>query len=361
MKKVGRNDECPCGSGKKYKKCCLDLHRGPAVHADRDEQGRLTGRPEIETVHPSTGQRFVATGTGVSWAPATQTRHEFYIQGLRRAFGKDWHESQQALPETDRHPVELWNAQFEALKAGKIDGAPIERESATRFSAPMTSDVMALLCLGYDTYTVQHAAKMHEDLRKRLKDRDQFQGARYELAIAAVFARAGYEIEWIRDLSRPRPEFKARHRSSGSSLVVEAKSRHRKGVLGRPGQPPTRGELELDVSRLMRRALKKETDGLPYVICLDLNMPTDQHAEIDPFIHDVYEKVLFPFSYDSTGEPDPFSGLLVTNYSWHWGGQTPPDTPALLAFRGDEAAASVPLKEFELIVEAVFQYGQVPA
>ena len=22
-KKVGRNDPCPCGSGKKYKKCCL--------------------------------------------------------------------------------------------------------------------------------------------------------------------------------------------------------------------------------------------------------------------------------------------------------------------------------------------------
>jgi uncharacterized protein YecA (UPF0149 family) len=23
-KKVGRNDPCPCGSGKKYKKCCID-------------------------------------------------------------------------------------------------------------------------------------------------------------------------------------------------------------------------------------------------------------------------------------------------------------------------------------------------
>jgi uncharacterized protein YecA (UPF0149 family) len=22
-KKVGRNEKCPCGSGKKYKKCCL--------------------------------------------------------------------------------------------------------------------------------------------------------------------------------------------------------------------------------------------------------------------------------------------------------------------------------------------------
>jgi len=25
--KVGRNDPCPCGSGKKFKKCCLDLQR----------------------------------------------------------------------------------------------------------------------------------------------------------------------------------------------------------------------------------------------------------------------------------------------------------------------------------------------
>src|SRR5438034_5220452 len=24
---TGRNDPCPCGSGRKYKKCCLDKHR----------------------------------------------------------------------------------------------------------------------------------------------------------------------------------------------------------------------------------------------------------------------------------------------------------------------------------------------
>jgi SEC-C motif len=27
MAKVGRNDPCPCGSGKKYKKCCLETER----------------------------------------------------------------------------------------------------------------------------------------------------------------------------------------------------------------------------------------------------------------------------------------------------------------------------------------------
>ena len=27
-KSVGRNDQCPCGSGKKYKKCCLNEETG---------------------------------------------------------------------------------------------------------------------------------------------------------------------------------------------------------------------------------------------------------------------------------------------------------------------------------------------
>ena len=27
MEKIGRNAPCPCGSGKKYKKCCLSLHQ----------------------------------------------------------------------------------------------------------------------------------------------------------------------------------------------------------------------------------------------------------------------------------------------------------------------------------------------
>jgi tetratricopeptide (TPR) repeat protein len=27
MAKIGRNDPCPCGSGKKYKRCCLPVHQ----------------------------------------------------------------------------------------------------------------------------------------------------------------------------------------------------------------------------------------------------------------------------------------------------------------------------------------------
>ena len=31
-KKIGRNDPCPCGSGKKYKDCCLNTGRYETTH-----------------------------------------------------------------------------------------------------------------------------------------------------------------------------------------------------------------------------------------------------------------------------------------------------------------------------------------
>jgi uncharacterized protein YecA (UPF0149 family) len=41
MKKYGRNEPCPCGSGKKYKKCCLLTHKAPVggtlVYTDLDD------------------------------------------------------------------------------------------------------------------------------------------------------------------------------------------------------------------------------------------------------------------------------------------------------------------------------------
>ncbi len=43
-KKVGRNDPCPCGSGKKYKKCCLQHHEKAVSFLDPkdvEEQQRI--------------------------------------------------------------------------------------------------------------------------------------------------------------------------------------------------------------------------------------------------------------------------------------------------------------------------------
>ena len=53
MEKTGRNDPCPCGSGKKYKKCCLPKHEAEerlraagqqAEHEERAAAHRLSLR-----------------------------------------------------------------------------------------------------------------------------------------------------------------------------------------------------------------------------------------------------------------------------------------------------------------------------
>jgi len=54
VRKVGRNDPCPCGSGLKYKKCCLNkdqpnFHRLKEKYL-RDYKIRLKGKEDIEAI-----------------------------------------------------------------------------------------------------------------------------------------------------------------------------------------------------------------------------------------------------------------------------------------------------------------------
>lgn len=52
--KVGRNDPCPCGSGKKHKKCCLKKKEGPLVSMKRTYEKRyrikFKSRAEVEGI-----------------------------------------------------------------------------------------------------------------------------------------------------------------------------------------------------------------------------------------------------------------------------------------------------------------------
>lgn len=38
MNTVGRNDPCPCGSGKKFKKCCIDKPSPTRIALLQDEE-----------------------------------------------------------------------------------------------------------------------------------------------------------------------------------------------------------------------------------------------------------------------------------------------------------------------------------
>lgn len=58
--KIGRNDPCPCGSGKKYKKCCIDkIPAHPRVHPDKPAI-KLKSAADIEGIRRA-GELVLAT------------------------------------------------------------------------------------------------------------------------------------------------------------------------------------------------------------------------------------------------------------------------------------------------------------
>jgi hypothetical protein len=243
--KVGRNDPCRCGSGKKYKRCCLDKDRMSEVSdlGARDEQGRVLGRPLIDTVWQ--GKRVRAVGSRIYFRPEQETKQEFFVHVMAHTvtetLGDDWKRKQDALPEDKRHPLALWTDAWDAMRRDHGATAPDRKdEGGGQYSSEATGDALALLTTAYDVYTLRHAGAIDagDPIIKRLGQRDQFQGARYELAVAAIFVRAGYRIEWLIDVTRRLPEFIARRQGSVVEIAVEAKSRPRPGLLGRGGERP---------------------------------------------------------------------------------------------------------------------------
>jgi hypothetical protein len=59
MEKPGRNDRCPCGSGKKYKKCCLPKDEAKADVALADEAAEpITRRPDVDSLKNALAERL---------------------------------------------------------------------------------------------------------------------------------------------------------------------------------------------------------------------------------------------------------------------------------------------------------------
>ena len=51
MAKSGRNDPCPCGSGNKYKKCCLTKHEAAEREGQVEAEAERAARAEAHRLH----------------------------------------------------------------------------------------------------------------------------------------------------------------------------------------------------------------------------------------------------------------------------------------------------------------------
>lgn len=135
MIKVGRNEYCPCGSGKKYKKCHGDLARLDRVYSaiaaapvmlarhkaaeqQRIEQQGL-GKPII-AARMDNGHQFVAVRNRLLYSKKWKTFHDFLGDYLKGILGTEWGNAELLKP-FDRSTAPHPSLVSQALRAAAPD------------------------------------------------------------------------------------------------------------------------------------------------------------------------------------------------------------------------------------------------
>lgn len=330
--RVGRNDPCHCGSGKKYKKCHLNKDTSSDVPPEiikhfqkviaRQEYLKQAGI-HINYVKPIMfkGKRVFALGSKIyPNCPPNETFHTFIIQILKETINLDWFREQAKLLPEERHYISLcleklgeWIARNEKTAERVKDGV---------WGATPDGYSKSLLLLAFDVCSLIHTHSLPPQLLERLKSRDQYQGARYEIAIAAIFARLNCEIQFTDEQSKSKHcEFIATHRPTNTSLAVEAKSRHRAGVIHQLGflaplEKLLSGRL---IRRLFNDALEQNPKDIPFAIFIDVNSPITPDVPMDekPWVKDV-KKMVDKRLESVTPQEYPLSAVFFTNFSFHY-------------------------------------------
>jgi len=301
------------------------------------------------------GKRVRGVGGKVFERPIEETHDDFLIRHLGYLLGADWVKDQRQLPLGKRHIIMQWR---HAVSIEKDLAIPADSDPNLVVGVSPTGSLQALITLADDLYRLCLVGQLANEILTRLRDLHQFQGVRYEIAIAASMVRAGFKISWL-ESNETHAEFTAFLLESGETIIVEAKSRHRPGVLHEPGDVTDFSRLKADIDVLYRRALKKPMDGFPYLIAIDVNLPlTKRQSETFPsWLADVLQ--LSQRGPKPTEEkPSQEFFLALTNYGWHYFGDQPAP-PHELLYILPEWASMVPKDKRTLsaVFRAFDRYG----
>jgi len=380
--KIGRNDPCPCGSGKKYKYCCYKkvipiftkLESAPELEELRKRCELESMERKIRYLEPLgiyvdfvkpliyDGGKWWSLNDKVYYNhPANETFHEFIIKVLCQTLGEQWRREQADLPEEQQHFIyHCWLKFNEWAQRNAV----AENKIGNIYSNSPDGWTKSLLSLAFDVASIIHKEHMPIKLLNRLKNKAEYQGARYEVAIAAIFARLGFKLQFLdeQETVGSHPEFIANDVQSGESIAVEAKSKHREGVIHVPGKVQTQDELlRGDIQLLYRHALKQNPGNIPFLIFIDLNAPPSPNINwkskkwFADIIHTMDKQSVY-----SDINPDPCTGIAYTNYSYHY--QTDQE-----ALGGEHVLSMAMYPRFTLQTQTLYKletalshYGEIP-
>lgn len=313
LKKVNFEKLCECGSKKPFGICCgftlkqiaaqqFDKIKFPAPELMNFRLGDVICRNVWNAIH----QR-----------PKNEHLHEFIINVLLWTLGQKWHEEQIKKPTEEQHIIMRWlRARYDFLTNALSIGLPVNS-----YIVP-TGEVREIVSLAADVYYLQLVHELPRYLVERLKSYDEFQGVRYELAVAASLVRAGFDITWKKSMKGQKcHEFDAMHKFTGEEISIEAKSRRRPGTLHQKGEMPDLNKVKADIFSLYNQAMEQNPMNKPFGIFIDINVPhqPNSHVTEKTWVADIMTKLEIKGD-EIFGSIIP-TFVAITNSAWHYEGK----------------------------------------
>jgi hypothetical protein len=301
--------------------------------------------------------RFV--GNRVYFRELKETFHEFLIYLLQSTLGKEWHDEQRKLPFEERHQLFKWFRALTQFSRSLIEN-PKFKEGEHYGDFP-TGDVFAVNALAYDLFDLLHVDSVPDELLNRLKNWREFQGARYEIAVGAILARAGCIPKFLHEKSKKHPDIDAHDSTTKIVIAVEAKSRHRPGALGFPGEADLDKAIRGDVENLINEALEQNPGDRPFVVFVDLNSPHKDNLPIQqrPWYQDVWASMQ-SLKKATLEDPDEFNSIFLTNSSYHWQGTDKATAGDYLMIHSGYPKYPLPPELAGRILESLANKGTIP-
>lgn len=363
--KISVTDPCPCGSEKSYKSCFI---RDPANCSmkkafdhfqtkEHDKQKMHENGIRINYVHPIVyeGKKIWALGNRLYYErPENETFHEFIIFVLYQTLGHEWIVTEMTK-EKPHFIVQCFQKYQEWIQ--RVGTSPATQKINEHvWSALPDGWSRSLSSLAFDIASLVHTDKLPNHLINRLKNYSEYQGARYEITVSAIFARLGFNIEYLDDNQRGEKHCEFYAKNNDLVIAVEAKSKQRSGILHNTSPQDINSLTRTRLGELLNAALKKEHADKIFIIFIDANTPVDKTK----WMADI-KKMLDQYPTPTPEQPDEFNALFVTNFSPHY--QSEKEALAGENLRVQPLFSKFILRDNQLINDiqaALNNYGNIP-
>ena len=123
MAKVGRNDPCPCGSGRKFKRCCLGKQQTAGTNLTEIQQAQISLQNAISKIQEKASQGvqkvhelgvfvlFSTTG-GDAWMLEVSQSDALQVAAAKEILTVDFEENPETIEINWTHTFEIEEKQF---------------------------------------------------------------------------------------------------------------------------------------------------------------------------------------------------------------------------------------------------------